>query len=99
MKVIPIRRVLRQMAWQCWFPIALALVITATALMHLTHQQQVALAQQLVHTLAAEVDTGLARHIQGLQALAAGTASQSPTTPLSRLHAEAVSYQQSIGVQ
>jgi signal transduction histidine kinase len=86
------------MAWQCWFPIALALVITATALMHLTHQQQVALAQQLVHTLAAEVDTGLARHIQGLQALAAGTASQSPTTPLSRLHAEAVSYQQSIGV-
>lgn len=98
MKVIPIRRVLRQLAWQCWFPIALALVITAAALMHLTHQQQVALARQLVHALAAEVDTGVARHIQGLQALAAGTASQSPMTPLSHLHAEAVSYEQSIGV-
>ena len=98
MKAIPIRQVLRELAWHSWFPLALALLICPAALMYLTHQQQVALVQQRVDTLAGEVDAQLAQQIQGLQALAAGTASQSRASPLWRLHAEAVSYEQSIGL-
>lgn len=90
-------QVLQRLAWLCLFPVALALVIAAGALMVNTHQQQVASVQGRVNAMAAKVDTNLALHMHGLKALAATAAAPNKTRSLPYLHAEAVSYEQTMG--
>ena len=66
--------------------------------MYVTHQQQVALVQGAVNAMADEVDAQLAQQIQGLKALGASGAVTNKASSLSYLHAEAVSYEQTIGL-